>query len=475
VARATTLWERLARLVPPDRHATARAWLRLGQAQRGLGDPAFLGAIEEAGRIGRRVRDADVVVEAATASVWPGSFFVAAGQVSEPLVELCEDALSLIAADDPRRARVLSTLATHLTFDPDRARRVDLLTEALAVARRSDDPELVGTVLVAEYIALWDARTMQRRTAIAAELARLARRTGDGDLEFFAGFFAAFGAAERCDLVDARQRLDALAGPVSASQNFYFAFLVERLAVSLDILQCRPGAAARIDALANRHNGRHADTEGTWALQTGGCAHQQGRLGEFAPALREMVERSDVAANWRAPLALAMLEQGDHAGARDLLADFGVQRIDYMWLTATMILGEVAVGLEDREAASEIFDALWPFRDQLAITGSGALCLGLVGTSLGALAIVLDRPEVAIEVLDAAMARADEAGIPFESVRSRRLLAEILHGEQPHHDVVAFIEDARAVATTHGFAGELRQLERLDAVRHPDWPAQAQT
>ena len=36
--------------------------------------------IEEAGRLGRRLRDVDLVADAAIASIWPGTFFVTAGQ-----------------------------------------------------------------------------------------------------------------------------------------------------------------------------------------------------------------------------------------------------------------------------------------------------------------------------------------------------------------------------------------------------------
>ena len=80
----------------PDPAATARAWLGLGLARRALGQPDYIVAIEEAGRLGRRLRDVDVVAEAALASIWPGNFFVTAGRTQPQLVELGEDALALV-------------------------------------------------------------------------------------------------------------------------------------------------------------------------------------------------------------------------------------------------------------------------------------------------------------------------------------------------------------------------------------------
>ena len=95
---------------------------------------------------------------------------------------------------------------------------------------------------------------------------------------------------------------------MTASRNFYFGFLTERLPVSLDILTGEPGAQERIDAVAERYAGTHADTDGTWALQTGGLALQAGGAsGSLVPALRSMVEESEIAANWRPPYGLALL------------------------------------------------------------------------------------------------------------------------------------------------------------------------
>lgn len=458
-----------------DTLATARAWLGVGLGERALGQPDYIAAVEEAGRLGRRLGDPDIVVEAAIASVWPGTFFVSAGRTQTSLVELSEDALELVDADDPRRARVLCTLAAHLTFDADRDRRVGLLGEALEVAQKNGDPELIGSVLVAEYLALWDPTTAARRLEIASEVARLARASGDIDLEFFAGFFAAIGAAERADVGEARRNLQALAGPVTASQNFYFGFLAERLDVSLDVLTCAPGVQGRIDALAARYEGTHADTSGTWALQTGGVARQAGTLGELAPAMRSMVEGSDVGGNWMAPYGLALLDRGDLAAASAVLDDIEEQPLDYFWITTTQIQGELAARLGRRDVAGRIYDLLLPHRHQLGITGSGSLCLGLVATTLGGLALAVGDHEAAIETLAGAVDAADAMGAPFESAMSRRLLVEALvaAGDRAE-DVGLLLDEAIELADRHRFAAEQRTLVALrDTCRGLPGPVRA--
>jgi tetratricopeptide (TPR) repeat protein len=446
-----------------DLATTARAWLGFGLARRALGQADYIASIEEAGRVGRKLHDTDVVAAAAIASVWPGTFFVTPGRTQTGLVELCEDALDLVDDTDPRRSRILSTLAAHLMFDDDRDRRIDLLGEAQSLARSIGDPELIGSVLVAEFLSLWDPTTSRRRTELTSEVARMARASGDVDLEFFAGFFAAIGAAERCDVHEARARLATLAGPVTKSQNPYFGFLADRLLVSFDVLAARPGVQDEVDALAAKYAGTHADTTGTWSLQSGGLALQRGELGALAPAIRTMMEQSEIARNWKPPLGLALLDSGDRAGAMAVLDEFEAPPLDYFWLTTMQAWAELAVGLARRDLIVSAFDELSPYREQLGITASGTLCFGLVGTTLGQLAGALHEHAAAVELLDEAVGRADAMGAPFEAVKSRRVLAAaMLRSGRPAHEVAPVVGVATAMARQHGFNGELILLSQLE-------------
>jgi class 3 adenylate cyclase/tetratricopeptide (TPR) repeat protein len=451
------------RALPAGDQATiGRAWLGLGLARRALGHGDHIVAIEEAGRLGRRLGDVDIVAEAAIASILPSTFFVTAGRTQTGLVELGEDALEMVDASDLRRVRILTTLAAHLTYDDDRDRRVALLQEALTLARRSGDPTLIGSVLVAEYLTLWDASTFARRADITAEVARMARASGDNDLEFFAGFFAAFGALERGQVAESRRHLEAVAGPVAASRNFYFGFLADRLKVSLDILTGRPGVQADIDALATRYAGTHADTSGTWALQTGGLALQSGRFGDFVPALRSMLEDSEIAENWRPPFGLALLANGDREEAMAVLDAVEEPPLDFFWLTTTQVIAELAVGLERTDVVARAFETLMPCREQVGVTASGSLCLGLVATTLGQLALALDDYDVAIELLGDAVARADAMDAPFERVKARRVLVAALHASgRRTGEITALLATADELAARHGFFGERRLLADL--------------
>lgn len=449
-----------------DAHARARAWLGRGLALRALGQLDYRAAVEEAGRLARRLRDADLLAEAAIASIWPGNFFVRAAEVEHGLVAICEDALSVLPPEDPRRVRVLAVLAAHLAFDPDRERRVRLVAEGQAVARQLGDPELIGTVLVAEYLSLWDPTTIARRAEIAQEIGRLARASGDVDLEFFAGFLAAICATERGDLAEAGRRIDGLAETVTASQNTYFGFLVARLRTSLDLYTGQPDMQARIDALAEAYAGFHADTSGTWAVQTGYLALSRGTFATVAPALEVLLEESSIQ-NWTIAYGLALFEGGDRAGGEAILDAFTEPRPDYFWLTTMQLAADLTAGLGRRDVAERLFVALRPYRSYLAFTASGSVVSGLVATTLGELALVVDDHEGAVDHLTEAVDRAETMGAPYETVKAKRLLATALLAlGDPDGRAAELIEAATAMADERGFGSEQRHLADLSPA-HP--------
>jgi class 3 adenylate cyclase/tetratricopeptide (TPR) repeat protein len=401
--------------------AIGRAVLGIGLGRRALGELSYLPSIEEAGRIGRKLRDPDLVIDAAVASIWPGNFFITAGETRAELVELNEDALALVAPDDPRRIRVLTALAGHLSFDEDRPRRSALLAEAQHLAREIGDPELVGSTYIAEFIALWDPSTLERRVVLVRDLARLARASEDAELGFFAGFLAAVVDAERGDLARARAGLAHLVGTVATTQNFYFAFLVERLQVSIAIFLGGTDVQEQVNDLFARYDGTHADTAGTWAIQTGGLLFQQGVLGTLTDQLRAEVGRRP-APNMRAAYGLALLENGEPDAAAEVLDAFVDPPLNYFWLTTMQVLAELAAGLGRTERARAIADRLEPYVDQLGITASGSYCYGLVSTTLGIVARATGDHARADALLSASLARAEAMGATFEASRARQHL-----------------------------------------------------
>lgn len=456
-ARYRQVLDHHARHPPDDAALVVRAQLGLGQARRAMGQTEYLPIVEEAGRRARELGHVDLIVDAAIASLWPGTYFITAGATEGDLVELCEVAVDVTPHDDPRRPAVLATLAAQLTFADSDDRRADLLEEALRIARERDDPDLVGRVLIAEHLTAWHPGSTDRRRELVDELGEIARSSGNVDVCFFAGFFDGMGAAERGDVHRAREVLTGLGPAIDASRNFYYGFLTDRMLVSLDLFAGAPDVQAAIDDLAARYDGTHADTGGTWALQTGKVAQEMGRLGDFVPTIAALVAESVLAPVWRAPLGLALFASGDRDGALEVLEGSPDPHLDYFWLTVVQTQAELAVELGHLDRCRALYDTLLPHRGLLGITSSGALVLGQVDLSLGLLALALGQLDEAIDLLDGAVARADAMGAPFEQVRARRALAgaRAARGEEASDLLGA----ARSVARAHGYAAELALLD----------------
>lgn len=406
-----------------ERQLEARACLGVSLARRAMGYADFVPLAHRAGQLARKLRDVELMADSALATIFPGGFFTRAGATAPGLIELCEDALERLDDSDPRKARIMATLAAHLTFDQHRQRRVDLLARALELARSDGDPELVGAVLCAEFISLWDPTTAARRTEIGQQVSRMARASGDVELEFLGGFFSAFCAAECGQVADARRILGQLADVIAASRNFYFQFLVDRLVVTLNLLAGHPDMQEQIDQLAATYADSHADTSGTWALQTGVLAQQEGRLGTLASYLGEMASNSNLPANWRAAYGLALLSNGDIDAASKTLDECASPPLDYLWLSTQLAIADLAVGLGRTDRCRELFDELLPFRGKLAIASSGTACLGLVTRILGQLALALGRAQDATELLTEAIVQAEAIGAPYEVATARAYLA----------------------------------------------------
>ena len=451
----------------------AEAWLGLAAAFRALGDPGFRDAVVRAGRLARSVRDTALMAEAASMSTWFGtSLFFAAETPDIELIELCQDSLSMLSDTDPMRVRILTTLASHLTFDPTRDRRVKLINEANDLAAQHDDPLLTADVLHAEFACLWDPSTLERRQQIARDLGRLARATGDLRTEFLGGFFSAYCLVELGEFPAALARLRELAPVIDATKIASNAFHTERLMLTIDIACCGPGVQERIDDLFRRYGPAQTsspsagptqgDAESTWMVQTAVVAYQGGVLGHMVAALQSMTVGPQ-ARMWSAGLAVALLWAGDLVGAEEVLDRPEEISMNYFWLPATQARAEAAAELRRRDQCQQIFDEVLPYRGRMSVTGGGSSCFGLVSRTLGVLALVLDDVPAAIELLSEAVEHADRIDAVFEAVSSRRSLASALGTAGRIAEAAAIADHALAVADERGFTREAQLIREVRA------------
>ena len=461
---ARARYQQVIDLLHRDPHADiverAEAWLGLGAAARALGDDAFKQAVARAGRLARTARNTALMAEAASLSTWLGTSFFMAEMPDVELIELCEDAIGMLADTDPMRVRILATLASHLTFAPEREPRVKLIEEANDLAVQHGDPLLTAEVLHAEFVCLWEPATLDRREQIARDLGRLARATGDPQTEFLSGFFTAYCLAERGDLPGSVTRLHELAPVVETTKSDYYEFLTTRLMVTLDIMRSAPDAQQQVDELFHRFGAKHVDAETTWMIQTAVVAYQAGTMGEMVHALQAMTTGPQ-ATMWSAGLAVALLWSGDVAGAENVLGRTDEIPRNYFWMPVQQARAEVAVGLGRRDLCQHLYDQLLEYAGRAGITGSGSSSFGLVSRTIGMLAHALDDTRTALELLSAAVEQADSIGAVFEGVSSRRHLAVALRAAGDGDQPARLLEEALTVAEQRGFTRETMLISQL--------------
>ena len=335
---------------PAARPATTATTARSGSASASPGGPSGIPSTSPRSRrpagSAARLRDADVVAEAAIASV-VARHLLRQGRATRrrSLVELCEDALALDRrSDDPAGCGSSSTLAAHLTYrrrpgPPRRAAR----RGRHELARGSGDPELIGSVLVAEYLGALGpdhvrAPRRDRGTRSPAWRGRRATSTSSSSPASSPRSAPSSGATSPTPAAASRR----WPARSAASRNFYFGFLVERLAVSLDILGGRDGRAGRrrrARGALREHARRHRRDVVAADRRAGLAAGDLGTLAPVAPGddrgsaddrreLAGALRRSRCSGTVTATGRSAVLDELRRTAARLLLAhgDAGARR-----------------------------------------------------------------------------------------------------------------------------------------------------
>ncbi len=347
----------------------------LGDALAATGDPAYRAVLAEAAAGADQLNDYRLLADALLAGA-RGAMSLT-GSVDAPRVALLERALTLTSEnDDPERARLLSSLAVELHF-ADPARCEALGEEAMAMARRLDDPRTMAQVLV-QRAAIRSIDTLSERMALSRELTELAAAIGDPVAEFFGSYRLADACIEACDrngfdraeqraqelalvlgqpaLIDRAARLRATRLLLSGELDELEAAIERRwtAAVERDLENASIAYFTGITAL-HRHLAGRAEEALPWWDRLTSIGHASGFLLGRANTLVAM-GRLDEAAEIYEPLAAGGFE--------------GVSR-DVTLLMSLAFASTIAHELDDAMGARALHRLLLPYAGRLADAGSG--------------------------------------------------------------------------------------------------------
>jgi DNA-binding SARP family transcriptional activator len=430
--------------------------IALGEAQRRAGDAGHRETLLEAARLARERGDAHALALAAVANS-PGSKPSAFGITDHERVETLEAAIEALgASDSPLRARLLAILALELFHTGERARRLALSDEALAIARRLDDPATLSHVMVARPFAIGGPDTLAARLADTAELLEVAERLADPVTAHRAWWLRYRVAvevgdlpeADRCLAIEARMTAD-LGQPslewMTALQR------VARVLLAGDLTEADRLIPA---ALERGRDAGQPDALLYFAIQLFQLRDERGRLGEAEETVARVVASAPELPAIRAALGLVHAEVGRLDEARDIFeaigqADFAQLPVEASTVVAYCFCARLAATLDDPGRAAQLHQLLAPYPDQIAVWAVG-LGIGCVSYYLGLLALCMGALDEALERFAAAATIEQRVGAPTWLARTRVGWARALltrrapgDAEQAEHLLEQALDDAR--------------------------------
>jgi tetratricopeptide (TPR) repeat protein len=457
----------------PDEPGRCELLLRLGAAQARAGN--YQQAKESCLRAAEVSRELGAAEQLARAALGYGERQVEGGLVDRQLVALLQEALDgLGPQDSPLRARLLARLSLEFTFSDETEVMESLSLEAVARARRLADPAALSTALPSRWMAVWGPDGLAERTVLAEETLRLARETGDREMELDGHAHRAASSLESGDVRAVQADIAAharLAEELPIAIHRWAATTMRALRALLD---GSFGDAERLaDEALSLQPGR-PNVRFTHLVQVALLRWEQGRLEELRDELQAVVDRFPRAAFARAWLSLADAEagRGDDArrGLRSVVEQLPQRPRNGIWLPAVALASVLSAYLEEPDAAGSLYPVLLPYGGHVvAFTApQPVVCYGSASLYLGLLATVTARWTQAADHFEAAIVAHDRLGARPWLARTRYEYARMLlrRGQAADRSRAHRLLD-RALATANdlGMAAVAERIQPLQAAQ----------
>lgn len=350
-----------------------------------------------------------------TGALWtPGG-----GEVDEVVVDSLRRALDrLPEGDDPRRCRVMLSLAGETYYGSTPQEREALAEEAVAMARRLDDPTLVLNALIRSTTATWRGANARQRLDATTEATALARELGDavGLVSALAlraeaaGELGEVDALEEC-LVEGRAQADRI-------RHVYAQLFLDSMAVSWAAMR---GGFDEVAALLGELDelAQVVTIPGTAESIAGALMMQalwQGREADVLAVLETLPLDGFVPT---APPLLSMLcRTGRLDDARTALTahrahfDRAIRADTWYSPMAWSMAAEIACHLGDLELAATAYGLLAGLAGQTASAGSGST-IGPIDIFLAMAAHATGQDDLATKHADRAVELCERWRIPL--------------------------------------------------------------
>jgi tetratricopeptide (TPR) repeat protein len=134
---------------------------------------------------------------------------------------------------------------------------------------------------------------------------------------------------------------------------------------------------------------------------------EQSRLSEVAPVIKHFIEENPDETTWLPGFALIAADLGYRDAAQRRLSELArtgfAMPLDAKRSASLSFISEVAVSLEDTEAAQTIYDLMLAYKDMTITAGVATVCFGAASRYLGMLSAALGDFEKAAEHFEHAL------------------------------------------------------------------------
>jgi tetratricopeptide (TPR) repeat protein len=380
--------------------------LDLGVAQRDAGSAEYRDTLHRAGALARRLGSADLVAEAALANF--RGFWSTSGTVDEERIDELQAAReALDDRDSPTTARILATTAVELGYDEDEGRRLELADDALAMARRLDQPATLAYLLRTWELVHRLPWYLNQRAAVIAEHEALADTLGDPVERFWSVDMGSIVALERGDADRFHALVPRVLPAATATGQRLLDWIGGFVVVSAHVIH---GEWDEAEALMERTHqvGEECgqpDAGAVYASHLFELRRAQGRVEELIEVLVAMQAAAPEIEAFRPALGVCYCDLDRSDGLdlfeQDVADGFARYRHNGLWLASMCMNAEIAAHFGHTDAAALLYETLAPWHDQVAWTGTTAG--RSVAEAVGALAATLGRFGEAEDLLTRAL------------------------------------------------------------------------
>jgi tetratricopeptide (TPR) repeat protein len=407
--------------------------------------------------------------------LYGGSFSWSSIRGDTRFVPLLEEALAAVTASGKypaMRVMLMSRLAAGPLRDlADRRPRLEMIQEAVALAREVGDPQTLAYALEARLSAIIGPvpEDLAEILSVSEEIERIATALNDGEKALMSHLWRLlahlyFGNMPRVQAE--RQAMARIAEQLRQGPHNWFRTATD---AQLAFLAGRFADAERLALQAYEIGGR-VDPYALFAfrVQMLWMRMEQARESEMEAEFRDSMHRFSGYPFWPPIASYLLIGYGTEEEARALFrATLPTPHpANEEYLLAMAALAEAAASLREKDAADVLYAELHPY-SHLTMGGVPDINLGSTSRVLGRLAYVLGRVDDAERHFQEAIGANDDMGARPWAARARCSYAELLLERNKPGDrenAATLLAQARVTAEDIGM---VRLAREIDAMERP--------